>query len=83
MIRIDGKLTDATFKVMSESTHVDENGNHVYVFCCDTYTIEAGTYEYISGMLAEYARTKYSAQNDDRIYINITYNIDNRIGDII
>lgn len=83
MVKIDGKLTDATFKVMSEAIHVDENGNRVFVFCCDTYTIEVDTIDYISGILAEHVRAKYSAKNDDRIYINITYNTDNRIGDII
>ena len=81
MVRIDGKLTDATFQVISESVHKDEDFHNVYVFCVDAFKHDQFTFDYISEVLADYVREKYAVKEDDRIYIQLNYVIDKRIGD--
>ena len=81
MVKIDGKLTDATFQVISEAVHIDEDGHHVYVFCVDVLDIY-GMFEYIMGVLNEYVREKYKVKVDDRLHLELNYAVDKIIGDI-
>lgn len=84
MVKIDGKLTDATFQVMSEAVHIDENGHHVYVFCVDALTTDPyDIFDYIMGVLSEYVHEKYKVKEDDRLHLELNYAIDKEIGDII
>ena len=82
MVKIDGKLTDATFQVVSEAVHRDENFHNVYVFCVDAFKHDQFTFDYISEVLADYVREKYTVKAEDRIYLQLNYVIDKRIGDI-
>ena len=82
MIKIDGKLTDATFQVTTEIVHVDTDLHHVYVFCVDVLTLDPYAFKYISEMLADYVHEKYKVKEDDRIHLELNYAIDKRIGDI-
>lgn len=82
MVKIDGKLTDATFRVLSESQYHDANGNKVYAFCVEAYILDDSTIEYVSGVIANDMVIKRNAKSTDRIFINLSYNIDERIGDI-
>lgn len=81
MVKIDGKLTDATFQVISEAVHIDEDGHHVYVFCVDVLDIY-GMFEYIMGVLNEYVHEKYKVKEDDRLHLELNYAVDKKIGDI-
>lgn len=81
MVKIDGKLTDATFQVISEAVHIDEDGHRVYVFCVDALDIY-GMFEYIMGVLSEYVHEKYKVKEDDRLHLELNYTIDKKIGDI-
>lgn len=84
MIKIDGKLTDATFQVISEAVHIDEDGHRVYVFCVDAFTIDpCDIFEYIMGVLTKYVYEKYKVKEDDRLHLELKYVIDKEIGDII
>lgn len=83
MVKIDGKLTDATFQVISEAVHIDEDGHHVYVFCVDVFRIEPfDIYGYIMGVFNEYVHEKYNVKEDDRLHLELNYAVDKRIGDI-
>lgn len=81
MVKIDGKLTDATFQVISEAVHIDEDGHRVYVFCVDVLDIY-GMFEYILGVLSEYVHEKYKVIEDDRLHLDLKYAVDKKIGDI-
>lgn len=82
MVRIDGKLTDASFQVISESIHKDEDFHNVYTFCVDVFKLDPFAFDYISEVLADYIREKCKVKEDDRIYLQLNYVIDKRIGDI-
>lgn len=82
MVRIDGKLTDATFQVISEALHKDKDFHNVYTFCVDCLKIDPFAFEYISEVLADYVREKYTVKEEDRVYLQVNYVIDKRIGDI-
>ena len=82
MVRIDGKLTDASFQIISEAVHIDEDCHHVYTFCVDAFTLDPCAFSYIMGVLNDYVREKYKVKVDDRIHLEVNYAIDKRIGDI-
>lgn len=84
MIKIDGKLTDATFKVKSHCVHVNENGYNMFVYCVEAYTThDSYTIKYITETLAEYSKETYNAKGNDEVFINIEFNVNRKIGDII
>lgn len=84
MIRIDGKLTDATFKVKSHCVHENDKGNRIFVYCVEAYTThDSYTINYITEALAEYSKESYNAKGNDEVFINIEFNVNKKIGDII
>lgn len=83
MVKIDGKLTDATFKVKSHAIQVNDKGNRIYVYCVEAYTPhDSYTLEYITEKLAEYSRKTYEAKDNDEVFINIEFNVNKLIGEI-
>lgn len=84
MVKIDGNLTDATFKVKSHAIQVNDSGNRIYVYCVEAYTKhDSCTINYITEALALYSKETYDAKNNDEIFINIEFNVNKKIGDII
>lgn len=83
MIKIDGKLTDATFKVKSNAIQVNDNGNKIYVYCVEAYTShDSYTIKYITETLAEYSKEAYNASCNDEVFIAIEFDVNKKIGDI-
>ena len=84
MVKIDGKLTDATFQVMSEAVQVNDKGDRIFVYCVEAYTThDSYTINYITETLAEYSKETYKATGNDEVFINIEFNVNRKIGDII
>lgn len=84
MIKIDGNLTDATFKVKSHVVQLNDNGDRIFVYCVEAYTThDSYTIKYITETLAEYSKEIYEARGNDEIFINIEFNVNRKIGDII
>lgn len=84
MVKIDGKLTDATFKVKSHAIQVNDKGNRIYVYCVEAYTPhDSYTLKYITDTLAVYVKETYDAKNNDELFINVEFNVNKQIGDII
>lgn len=84
MVKIDGKLTDATFKVKSHAVQVNDSGNRIFVYCTEAYTThDSYTIDYITETLAEYSKEAYNAKGNDEVFINIEFNVNKKIGDII
>lgn len=84
MIKIDGKLTDATFKVKSHAVQVNDKGDRIFVYCVEAYTThDSYTIQYITETLAEYSKETYNAKGNDEVFINIEFNVNRKIGDII
>lgn len=84
MIKIDGKLTDATFKVKSHAVQVNDKGDRIFVYCVEAYTAhDSYTIKYITETLAEYSKETYNAKGNDEVFINIEFNVNRKIGDII
>lgn len=84
MVKIDGKLTDATFKVKSHAVQVNDSGNRIFVYCVEAYTThDSYTINYITEVLAEYSKEIYNAKGNDELFINIEFNVNKKIGDII
>lgn len=84
MIKIDGYFTDATFKVKSHAVQVNDKGDRVFVYCVEAYTThDSYTIKYITETLAEYSKETYNATGNDEVFINIEFNVNRKIGDII
>ena len=84
MVKIDGHLTDATFKVKSHAVQVNDSGNRIFVYCVESYTAhDSYTIKYITDALATYVKETYNAKGKDEIFINIEFNVNKQIGDII
>lgn len=84
MIKIDGKLTDATFKVKSHTIHSKDNGSRIFVYCVEAYmTHNSYAINYITETLALFSKESYNAKGNDEVFINIEFNVNKKIGDII
>ena len=84
MIKIDGYLTDATFKIKSHAVQVNDKGDRIFVYCVEAYTThDSYTIKYITETLAEYSKETYKAIGNDEVFINIEFNVNRKIGDII
>lgn len=84
MVKIDGKLTDATFKVKSHAVQVNDKGDRIFVYCVESYTThDSYTINYITETLTEYSKETYNAKGNDEVFINIEFNVNRKIGDII
>lgn len=84
MIKIDGKLTDATFKVTAEAIQTNDKGRKIYVYCVEAYEKDNPyIMDYIAEKLALYVTSKYNAKDTDEMFINIEFNVNKEIGDII
>lgn len=84
MVKIDGKLTDATFKVKSDALQINDRGNKIYVYCVEAYEKDNPyIMDYIAEKLALYVKAKYNAKDTDEMFINIEFNVNKEIGDII
>lgn len=84
MVKIDGNLTDATFKVKSDAVLNSESGGRLFVYCVEAYTPhDSCTIDYITETLAEYSKKEYNAKGNEELILNIEFNIDKKIGDII
>lgn len=84
MVKIDGYFTDATFKVKSHAVQVNDKGDRIFVYCVEAYTThDSYTIKYITETLAEYSKETYNAKGNDEVFINIEFNVNRKIGDII
>lgn len=84
MIKIDGKLTDATFKVKSDAIQLNDSGSRIFVYCVEAYSVhDSYTMNYITETLSEYVKETYNAKSTDEMFINIEFNVNKKIGDII
>ena len=85
MVKIDGKLTDATFKVKSDAIHYNDKGDRIFVYCVETYTTHDSytMINYVTETLSEYSKETYNAKGNDEVFINIEFNVNRKIGDII
>ena len=84
MIRIDGNLTDATFRVKSDTINYNDRGGRIFGYCVEAYPKhDYYTINYITGTLVEYSRETYNAKPTDEIFIDVYFNINGKIGDMI
>lgn len=84
MVKIDGNLTDATFKVKSHTIQFNDSGNRIFGYCVEAYiTHDSYAINYIAETLAEYSKEAYNAKSNDEVFINIEFNVNKKIGDII
>lgn len=83
MVRIDGGLTDATFRVKSEAVQHNDKGNKIFIYCVEAYSTYEYTICYIAEVLARYAKEHCNAKDTDEIFVDVTFNVNKAIGDII
>ena len=84
MIKIDGYLTDATFKIKSHAVQDNDKGDRIFVYCVEAYTThDSYTINYITETLAEHSKETYNAKGNDEVFINVQFNVNRKIGDII